>query len=110
MSSTKPTPLPQTYHYIRLAITPPLGSDNTDGLAIRRLLQEALAQSFGLALSHVYLDVLGVTATGDECVLRANSSRYSFFFFFFPIILFCVCVNFYLGRALSWNFFFSLMG
>jgi len=71
---TGPTPLPQTHHYIRFAISPALGSGG-DALEIRRLLQEALAQSFGATLSHVYLDVLSVTASGDECVVRANSPR-----------------------------------
>ena len=72
-TATRPAPLPQAHHYIRFAISPPLGS--ADALEIRRLLQEALAQSFGAALSHVYLDVLWVTASGDECVIRANSPR-----------------------------------
>jgi len=72
-TTTWPAPLPQPYHYIRFAISPPLGS--ADALEIRRLLQEALAQSFGTTLSHVYLDVLSVTASGDECVVRANGPR-----------------------------------
>jgi hypothetical protein len=74
-SITAPTPLPQTYHYIRFAISPPLGSASGDGLQIRRALQDALAQSFGAALSHTYLDVLWVATPGDECVVRANSQR-----------------------------------
>ena len=82
--STAPTPLPQTYHYIRFAIAPPLSPDggsssssssSSDGLQIRRALQDALAQSFGAARSHTYLDVLWVASSGDECVVRASSQR-----------------------------------
>ena len=72
-TTTRPAPLPQPHHYIRFAISPPLGS--ADALEIRRLLQEALAQSFGATLSHIYLDVLSVTASGDECVIRAHGPR-----------------------------------
>jgi len=72
-ATTRPAPLPQPHHYIRFAISPPLGS--ADALEIRRLLQEALAQSFGTTLSHVYLDVLSVTPSGDECVVCANGPR-----------------------------------
>ena len=72
-TTTAPAPLPQTHHYVRFAISPPLGS--ADALEIWRLFQEALAQSFGATLSHLYLDVLSVTPSGDECVIRANSPR-----------------------------------
>ena len=72
-TTTPRAPLPQTHHYVRFAISPPLGS--ADALEIRRLFQEALAQSFGATLSHLYLDVLSVTPSGDECVIRANSPR-----------------------------------
>ncbi|KAH9957754.1 hypothetical protein BC827DRAFT_1137369 [Russula dissimulans] len=64
-------PLPQTHHYIRFSISPPLA--NPDALHIRHTLQDALAQSFGVALSHLYLDVLSVSPSGAECVIRANS-------------------------------------
>jgi len=74
-TATAPTPLPQTYHYIRFAIAPALSPDGSDGLQIRRALQDALAQSFGAALSHTYLDVLWVATSGDECVVRASSQR-----------------------------------
>jgi len=67
------TPLPQTHHYIRFSILPPL--DDADALQIRRILQNALTQSFGAALSHVYLDVLWVATSGAECIIRTSSSR-----------------------------------
>jgi hypothetical protein len=39
------------------------------------MLQNALAQSFGAALSHVYLDVLWVATSGAECVVRTSGAR-----------------------------------
>ena len=71
MIAAMPTPLPQSHHYIRFSISPP----SADALLIRRALQEALAQSFGTALSHAYLDVLWVADSGAECVVRASSPR-----------------------------------
>jgi hypothetical protein len=69
------TPLPQTHHYIRFSISPPFDSADADALQIRRILQNALTQSFGAALSHVYLDVLWVATSGAECVIRTSSPR-----------------------------------
>ncbi|KAI9465123.1 hypothetical protein F5148DRAFT_982021, partial [Russula earlei] len=63
--------LPHAYHYIRFSISPPL--DGADALQIRRALQGALAQSFGTALSHAYLDVLWVSNSGAECIVRASN-------------------------------------
>jgi hypothetical protein len=65
------SPLPQTYHYIRFSISPP----SADPLLLRDALRAALAQSFGIVLSHAYLDVLWVADSGTECIIRANSSR-----------------------------------
>jgi hypothetical protein len=70
-----PLALPQTHHYIRFSISPPLDSADADALQIRRVLQNALAQSFGAALSHVYLDVLWVATSGSECVVRTSGAR-----------------------------------
>lgn len=70
------TPLPQTHHYIRFSISPRLDSAGADGgaLQVRRTIQNALTQSFGAALSHVYLDVLWVAPSGAECVVRTSPS------------------------------------
>lgn len=68
-------PLPQTHHYVRFSISPPLDSPDGGALQIRHALQNALTQSFGAALSHVYLDVLWVATLGDECVIRTSSAR-----------------------------------
>lgn len=67
-SGSGPAPLPQTHHYIRFSIAPP----SSDALHVRRALQEALVQSFGVARSHTYLDVLWVSDSGTECVVRTN--------------------------------------
>lgn len=72
---TTPQPLPPTHHYIRFSISPPLHSADADALQIRRILQNALAQSFGAALSHIYLDVLWVAPSGAECVVRTSGAR-----------------------------------
>lgn len=74
-SITPPQPLPQTHHYIRFSISPPLDSARADALQIRHVLQNALSQSFGAALSHVYLDVLWVATSGAECVVRTSGAR-----------------------------------
>lgn len=75
-ATSSAAPLPQTHHYIRFSISPPMvhsPSSPPDALQIRRALQDALAQSFGITLSHVYLDVLWVATSGAECVVRASS-------------------------------------
>jgi hypothetical protein len=72
---TTATTIPQTHHYIRFSISPPLNSADADALQIRRMLQNALAQSFGAALSHVYLDVFWVATSGAECVVRTSGAR-----------------------------------
>ena|SRR6266576_3039191 len=74
-TTTAPQPLPQTHHYIRFSISPPLDSADADALQIRRILQNALAQSFGAVLSHIYLDVLWVATSGAECVVRTSGAR-----------------------------------
>jgi hypothetical protein len=63
------TPLPQTHHYIRFSISPPLDSADGGALQVRRTLQNALTQSFGAALSHVYLDVLWV----EHCIVMLQA-------------------------------------
>jgi hypothetical protein len=73
--TTAITPLPQTHHYIRFSISPPLDSADADALQIRRILQNALTQSFGATLSHIHLDVLWVASSGAECVIRTSSPR-----------------------------------
>ncbi|EKM52385.1 uncharacterized protein PHACADRAFT_61360, partial [Phanerochaete carnosa HHB-10118-sp] len=53
-------------HYIRFSVSPA----NTDGLTIRKALQDALLQSFGLTSANVYVDVLWLAEDGAEVVVR----------------------------------------
>ena len=76
-------PLPQTHHYIRFSITPP----SSDALHVRHALQEALVQSFGAARSHTYVDVLSLTDSGAECVVRTSGPTYVCPFFLSMIIV-----------------------
>jgi hypothetical protein len=64
--------LPLEYHYILFSVSPPC-----DALAIRKALQDSLAQSFGVTSSNTYMDVLWVAENGIEAVIRA-SQRYAF--------------------------------
>ncbi|KAI0311952.1 hypothetical protein OF83DRAFT_1148544 [Amylostereum chailletii] len=61
-------PLPQPYHYIRLSLSPP----NPDPLSLRRGVQEALTQTFGIIAANTYMDVLWIDEQGAETVLRTS--------------------------------------
>lgn len=56
-------------HYLRLAVTPP----RADGLSVRKTLQDALLQSFGLTSANTYIDVLWLAEDGAEVVVRVGS-------------------------------------
>lgn len=45
----------------------------TDVLRIRKSLQDALADMFGLTFASTYIDVLSVNEPGSETVLRVHS-------------------------------------
>lgn len=57
-----------THHYIRLAMEPRC----TDVLLIRKSLQHALTDMFGLTFASTYIDVLSVNELGSETVVRVN--------------------------------------
>ncbi|KAH0833930.1 hypothetical protein J3R83DRAFT_11117 [Lanmaoa asiatica] len=57
-----------THHYIRLSLEPRC----TDVLLIRKSLQDALADTFGLTFASTYIDVLSVNELGSETVVRVN--------------------------------------
>ena len=59
--------LPPEYYYIRFSVSPPC-----DVLAIRKALQDSLAQSFGITSSNTYMDVLWVAEGGGEVVIRGS--------------------------------------
>ena len=69
-----PRRLTPDYHYIRFSVSPA----STDVLAIRKTMQDALGQSFGLVSSHIYVDVLWLAEDGSEVVVRIGP-RYAFF-------------------------------
>ncbi|KAH9943900.1 hypothetical protein B0H21DRAFT_747489 [Amylocystis lapponica] len=59
-------PLRTSHHYIRFAVSPPCA----DALTLRKAIQDALGQSFGLVSANTYLDVLWVSGDGTGTVVR----------------------------------------
>ena len=57
------------HRYIRLALEPRC----TDGLRIRKTLQDALQDMFGLVFAGTYIDVLSVDEPGSEAVIRVHA-------------------------------------
>lgn len=55
-------------HYIRLSITPP----SSDALTIRKAIQDALTQTFGVISSSTYLDILWIADDGSETAIRVR--------------------------------------
>ncbi|KIK13346.1 hypothetical protein PISMIDRAFT_685202, partial [Pisolithus microcarpus 441] len=85
------TPLPTDYHYLRILLTLPARAADcnvdvdVDVLTIRKALQDALSDTFGITSAGTYIDVLAVTRwnTGvrvggrdpwGEVVLRVHPS------------------------------------
>ncbi|KAG7087769.1 hypothetical protein E1B28_013710 [Marasmius oreades] len=58
------------YHYILLSLYPPFPPNSE--LKIRQSIQEALIQSFGVALGSTYVDIISIKDDGSEAVLRAD--------------------------------------
>ncbi|KAF9463501.1 hypothetical protein BDZ94DRAFT_615206 [Collybia nuda] len=61
-------PFRSDYHYILLSVSPP----NVDALALRKKLQDALTQSFGLTSSSIFIDILWIADKGEQFVIRVN--------------------------------------
>ena len=61
-------PLTSSYHYVRFSISPP----TNDALTVRKTLQDALMQSFGLVSANTYIDVLWLAEDGSEVVVRVG--------------------------------------
>ncbi|OCH92559.1 hypothetical protein OBBRIDRAFT_726545 [Obba rivulosa] len=59
-----------SHHYIRFSISPP----SADALSLRKALQDALAQAFGLVAANTYVDVLWLADDGAEAVVRVARS------------------------------------
>lgn len=56
------------YHYIHLKILPP----TSDALIIRKIIADALSQTFGLSTEGTYVDILSLSEGGGTCVLRVQ--------------------------------------
>lgn len=54
-------------HYMRLSLSP----SNTNDFFVRKALQNALGQTFGLTSAGIQLDVLWLAEDGTEVVIRA---------------------------------------
>ncbi|KAI8990375.1 hypothetical protein BD414DRAFT_514167 [Trametes punicea] len=62
--------LSSTYRYIRFSVSPP----SADALTLRKCMQDALAQSFGLVSSHTYVDILWLSDDGKSLVVRIGEN------------------------------------
>ncbi|KAJ8073022.1 hypothetical protein PM082_019890 [Marasmius tenuissimus] len=60
------------YHYVLFSLKPPIQPNSE--LKIRQTIQDALNESFGVALGSIYVDVLSVNDNGTEAVIRADVS------------------------------------
>jgi hypothetical protein len=67
--SFMPHSFPSEFHYIRLAVSPP----NPDHLSLRKTLQDSLTQTFGVTASSTYIDILWVSAEGEQFVARVGN-------------------------------------
>ncbi|KAI0673144.1 hypothetical protein C8Q78DRAFT_970490 [Trametes maxima] len=61
-----PRRLSSTHRYIRFAVSPP----SADALTLRKTMQDALGQAFGIVSSHTYIDILWLSDGGDALVVR----------------------------------------
>jgi hypothetical protein len=57
------------HRYIQLSVSPPC----SDPLTLRKSLQDAFLPSFGIS-SSMYLDILWVSETGAEAVIRVHEA------------------------------------
>jgi hypothetical protein len=58
--------LPNNYRYIRFSVKPSV----TDALTLRKLLETAMLQSFGVSRAATYMDVLWISEEGHDAVIR----------------------------------------
>jgi hypothetical protein len=57
-------------HYLRFSITPAC----SDGLTVRKTLQDALLQSFGLTSANTYVDILWLAEDGSDVTVRISNA------------------------------------
>ncbi|KAI0354251.1 hypothetical protein OH77DRAFT_1405654 [Trametes cingulata] len=65
-----PRRLSSTHRYVRFAVSPPC----TDAITLRKVIQDALGQSFGLVSSHTYVDILWISEDGKVLVVRIGEN------------------------------------
>ncbi|KZT68022.1 hypothetical protein DAEQUDRAFT_672063 [Daedalea quercina L-15889] len=63
--------LASSYHYVRFSLAPACA----DALSIRKSIQDAFTQSFGLVSANTYVDILWVADDGSEVVVRLAESE-----------------------------------
>ncbi|KAH9922223.1 uncharacterized protein B0H18DRAFT_879512 [Fomitopsis serialis] len=63
--------LVSSYHYARFSVAPACA----DALSIRKSIQDAFTQSFGLVSANTHVDVLWVADDGSEAVVRLAESE-----------------------------------
>ncbi|KAF5376733.1 hypothetical protein D9615_007892 [Tricholomella constricta] len=61
--------LPTQYHYVRIAVAPVTGRD---ALGLRKAVQDALTQTFGVTSAALYVDFLWVAEDGGQFVIRVQ--------------------------------------
>lgn len=69
LEEMSPNILQPSYHYIRFSIVPPCRDESS----LRKTLQDALLQSFGVVTAGTYIDILWIAEDGAETVLRVGS-------------------------------------
>ncbi|OSX58012.1 hypothetical protein POSPLADRAFT_1124173, partial [Postia placenta MAD-698-R-SB12] len=63
--------LPSSYHYVRFTATPSC----TDAVTVRKSIQDALGQTFGMLYANTYVDILWIADDGSETVVRVAASE-----------------------------------
>ncbi|KAL1741378.1 hypothetical protein HDZ31DRAFT_45573 [Schizophyllum fasciatum] len=56
-------------HYCKFSVSPPC----SDALSLRRAVEDALGQTFGVTSARIAVDILWVAEDGDEAVMRIST-------------------------------------
>ena len=65
----QPQLLKMDQHYLKFSVDPHC----SDALTVRKTIQDALLQSFGLTSANIYLDVLWLAEDGTGVVIRVQT-------------------------------------
>jgi len=69
-NSTTSFALDKEYRYIRFSVQPGVN----DPLSLRKLLESAMAQSFGLSRAGTYMDVFWIAQDGSGAIIRVGEA------------------------------------